>query len=221
MRPKLNKSFPTFRFDSRFNIHLVLPRGFKITNVKNRHSENIKHKLNYCNVNIFNSLTSVIAQCRTSNFIFWKIDWTVCLCILYFPAYLPRFSSCMQKFQWEKKVSANHWNFLSEQKSPLKKVLCTNRYSPKQLFCRVPIWNSGQNLWKVPMKKFNFSKFAGLWVTILISSEHFHWHILIRLALMHSSYFVKDPLPGASNCIKTDTLFNTMIKERCEILPLK
>ena len=156
-----------------------------------------------------------------ATFIFCMIDWTVCLCFFYSPAYLPRFSSCMQKFQWEKKVSTNHWNFMNEQKPPLKWVLCKNRYSPKQLFCRVPIWNSGQNLWKVPVKKFKFSKFVDLWITTLIRSEHFHWHILIRLALIHNSYFVKDPPPAVSNCIKTDTLFNIMIKERCEILPVK
>ena len=70
MKPKLNKSVPCFLFEIYFKINLVLSLGFKVINVKNLHSKNLKRKFKYCNVNIFNLLTSVIAEFPTSNFIF-------------------------------------------------------------------------------------------------------------------------------------------------------
>ena len=70
LKPKLNKSVPCFLFEIYFKINLVLSLGFKVINVKNLHSKNLKRKFKYCNVNIFNLLTSEIAEFPTSNFIF-------------------------------------------------------------------------------------------------------------------------------------------------------
>ena len=53
VKPELNKSFPSFRFDIYFKIHLVQPLGFKVINVRNLHSKNLKGKFKYYNVNIF------------------------------------------------------------------------------------------------------------------------------------------------------------------------
>ena len=53
-----------------FEISLVLPLRCKVINAKNFLSKNLKRKFKYCNVNIFNSSTSVIAEFPTSNFIF-------------------------------------------------------------------------------------------------------------------------------------------------------
>ena len=66
---KLNKSFSCFHFDIYFKINLVLPLGFKVINLKNLHSKNLKRKLKYCNVNIFHLITSVIAEFPSSNFL--------------------------------------------------------------------------------------------------------------------------------------------------------
>ena len=42
-------------------------------------------------------------------------------------------------------------------------------------------WLYDPNLWKISMKKFNFSKVAGLEPATLIKIEHFHRHIFISL----------------------------------------
>ena len=50
---KLNKYFLCFRFDIYFKINPVFPQGFKVINVKNLHSRNLKCQCKYCNANIF------------------------------------------------------------------------------------------------------------------------------------------------------------------------
>ena len=52
-------------------------------------------------------------------------------------------------------------------------------------------------------------------------TENFHRHILIGLALIWSSYCVKDLLVAAPKGIKIDVYFYIMIKERCKIQPVK
>ena len=42
-----------FRFDIYFKSNIVLRLGFKVLNVKNLHSKNLKCKFKYCIVNIF------------------------------------------------------------------------------------------------------------------------------------------------------------------------
>ena len=102
---KAKQTFPSFHFDIYFKINPVLPLGFKVINVKNLHSKNLKRKFKYCNVNICNSLTSVIEEFPTSNFIFVisylckTKDWTTCLCSFYSQVYLAISSNCMEKFR--------------------------------------------------------------------------------------------------------------------------
>ena len=59
LKTKLNKSLQYFRFDIYFEINLALPYGFKVINVKNLHSKNLKRKfnvfqliINFCNCKI-------------------------------------------------------------------------------------------------------------------------------------------------------------------------
>ena len=59
LKPKLSKSFLCFHFDIYFKINLALLLGFKVINLKNLHSKNLKGKFN-----IF------IVEFPTSNFIF-------------------------------------------------------------------------------------------------------------------------------------------------------
>ena len=104
--------------------------------------------------------------------------------------YLARFSNCMQKFQQENKVCINHWNLVNEQKQPLKKVFNKNGYSSKWLFweyqadCMIKIFQKYQ--WKssilVKLQTYSMQ---------ILRTRHFYRHILIRLALISSSYFVQ------------------------------
>ena len=72
------------------------------------HSENLKSKLQYCNVNIFKLLN--FCDCRISNqqlylckiLFLQKIDWTTCLYSIYSPVFLVRFSSCIRRGLWRK-----------------------------------------------------------------------------------------------------------------------
>ena len=110
LRPKLNKSFLCFRFDIYFKVYLVLWLVFKITNVENLHSKNLKRKsnifqlINFCNCRI------LLHQIYILSFSFYS------------PVYLARFSNCMQKFYYGKKIGINHWNLIDERKQPLKKI---------------------------------------------------------------------------------------------------
>ena len=64
LKPRLNTSFPWFRFDIYFKINLVLPPRFKFINVKNLHLKNEKYKFVHCFVNIF----QLINFCKLINF---------------------------------------------------------------------------------------------------------------------------------------------------------
>ena len=66
MKPKLNKYFPCFCYDIYFKNNLGLPLDFKVINVKNLYSKNLKGKFKYCNVNIFQLLN--FCNCRISYF---------------------------------------------------------------------------------------------------------------------------------------------------------
>ena len=68
----------------------------------------------------------------------------------------------------------------------------------------------------MPVKTSSFSKVEGLKPATLIKMEHFHRDILFGLALMQNIYFLEDLPMATSTWIKTDILFNIMIKERCE-----
>ena len=52
-KPKINKPFPSFCFDIYFKINLVLSVEFNVINAKCLQMKNLKHKFEYCNVNIF------------------------------------------------------------------------------------------------------------------------------------------------------------------------
>ena len=74
---------------------------------------------------------------------------------------------------------------------------------------------------KNTIKEVQFSKVADHTAT-LVRAGHFYIHIFIRLALIYNNYLIEKDLPvGASKLIKTDVLFNKIIKERCEIHPKK
>ena len=51
-------------------------------------------------------------------------------------------------------------------------------------FNRVSSWSHDQTLWKIQVKKFDFSDFAGITSAASVRTEHFHRHILIGLALI-------------------------------------
>ena len=128
LKPKLNKTFPFFRFDIYFKSNLVLTLRFKVINVKKLHLNNLKRKFTYRVVNIFRLINSCNWKPYLYN-IFAMKDLTTCLCSFNPLVYLARFSICMQKFQLEKKVCTHHWNLMNEQHLPLKKVFCKNKYS--------------------------------------------------------------------------------------------
>ena len=118
------------------------------------------------NVNLifFNSLTSVIAEFSTSNFIFVislqkKIEPSVFfLSILQF--IWQDLAIACKSFNWRKSI--NRWNLMNEQNQPIRSYSAKKRYSSKQLFYRVSTWLYNQNLRKILVKKVNFSQVADL-----------------------------------------------------------
>ena len=118
------------------------------------------------NVNLifFNSLTSVIAEFSTSNFIFVislqkKIEPSVFfLSILQF--IWQDLAIACKSFNWRKSI--NRWNLMNEQNQPIRSYSEKKRYSSKQLFYRVSTWLYNQNLRKILVKKVNFSQVADL-----------------------------------------------------------
>ena len=103
------------------------------------------------------------SRCRFS----WQ-HWYGCTLYLskkdfYSPVYLARFSNCWQKFQLEKKVWISiigiKW---MKRRSNWGRRSYKNRYFSKWLICRALRWLYDQNFWKMPVKKFSFSKVADL-----------------------------------------------------------
>ena len=62
-------------------------------------------------------------------------------------------------------------------------MFCKNKYSLKQLFYRVSNWLYDQDLWKIPVKKFNFNNAADLYSATLLRTGHSHRQILFHIDL--------------------------------------
>ena len=116
------------------SVVVVLPLGFKVINVKNLHSKNLKRKLIF-----FNSLTSVIAEFSTSNFIFVislqkKIEPSVFFLSILQLIWQDLAIAC-KSFNWRKSI--NRWNLMNEQNQPNKKLFCK-----KKIFLKTAVLQS-------------------------------------------------------------------------------
>ena len=130
LKPKLNRSFPCFCFDiyHKIILKLVLPPGFKVINVKNLHSKNLKRKFRYCIVNVFHFFN--FCNCRIPNQqLFLCSIFYLCKKVIKPHIFILIFCSLFGKtYQLHAEVSVeekkwiNHQNLMHEQKQPLKNV---------------------------------------------------------------------------------------------------
>ena len=99
------------------------------------------------------------------------------------------------------------------------------RYFSKQLFNTVSSWLYDGTLWKIPVKKFNFSNFAGIESTTSVRTEHSHAYFNWLCTDLEQLLWRRSP----SGCSKMNknrrlVLYNDQgkrFKERCKIHPVK